>query len=43
MEGLDDVDMIVEGGGCFEKYGRSRIDGGVANRMCGQRWNKESQ
>lgn len=43
MEGLDDVDVIIEGGGCFEKYGRSRIDDGGANRMCGQRENKESQ
>lgn len=25
-EGLDDVDVIIEGGECFEKYGRSRID-----------------
>lgn len=30
-EGLDDVDVILEGGECFEKYGRSRIDDRGAN------------
>lgn len=28
-EGLDDIDVITEGGECFEKYGRSRIDDGA--------------